>query len=174
MAHPAILLPSDSPGQKKISPSGSSQRSVHQESDRNVLSRRPISIQINRLSAIKQSLPNNIPEKIKLKMMNNIALSSIKTYQRCWESFANFVKKKQKLHCSVKLVMVYRFFNFLILKGNKYKTLLVYRSALKRLIKSLFPHYNVESDENLKNLMLCVKNKFKKSIETPLWDLDKV
>ena len=72
------------------------------------------------------------------------------------------------------LVMVYRFFNFLILKRNKYKTLLVYRSALKRPIKSLFPHYNIESDENLKNLMLCVKNKFKKSIETPLWDLDKV
>ena len=112
--------------------------------------------------------------KIKQKMISNIAISSTKCYQRCWESFINFVKSRKKTTKKFSVVMVYRFFNFLILKGYKYQTLLTYRCAIKRPIKSLLHNYCIETDENLKNLLLYAKTNCKKKCDVKLWDLDKV
>ena len=139
-----------------------------------MLRTKPARIQINRFLAIEETIPKDVPRKIKMRMINNIAESSSKNYQRCWEKFVVYANKWLRNHSRQKLVLVYKFFNSLVVKGYKFNTLLAYRCALKRPIRSLFPEFCIEKDEHLQNLLVYAKTHCKKPEEVVLWDLDRV
>ena len=169
-----ILLGSKPPQKEKSKVKSVKERFVRANIRRDSLHRGAECFQTNRLLAVENSLSKRIPRKIRHRMANNIAVSSSKCYQRCWDCFLRFVKSRKKTTKKFSVVMVYRFFNYLILKNFKYQTLLVYRSAIKRPIRSIMPSYSIEKDENLKNLLVYAKTNSKKEDELKLWDLDKV
>lgn len=102
---------------------------------------------------------------------HNTAMSTEKQYQWMWSNFVKFLKMKNNILNESNII---NFFGDLIDKCVSYSSLLAYRTALNRPIKSLI-NVEIVNSENLKQLFKYAKSHLKKqSVSVPCWKIDKV
>ena len=173
VAQSAFFQPPSETEKERVPSTNPSIRPVCEHLERQVVPSISQNPKTNRISIIKQNLPNNLSEVLKNRVSDNLASSSSDTYERYWKNFLSFCENKVNLN-NVNKVVVYEFFNHLIDRKLVYKTLLCYRSALKRPLRALLPDFNLVEDEIISNLLRYAKTNFKKKSQKLVWDLDKV
>ena len=89
-----------------------------------------------------------------------------------WSHFATFFNGEELFQLTPNII--YEFFNSMINENYTYGTLLSYRSAMYRPIKSLIKDYDLVKDDTLCNLLKFAKTHLKKHSSEDVWDLDKV
>ena len=118
------------------------------------------------------------PEALSLDALKKVIVpirnSSNETYESHFNSFVNFIKKRNGKNC-FQFSEVVEYFNFLANKGFRSSTLKGIRTALREPLKLYFPNVDILSDPCIKNIIQFVKSHSKRADgRFPSWDLNLV